>query len=114
MTPIFAGVVAYVDINNNLDLISASQQAWVTQMWLAMLLDQCVTTLRYSDIMSAGQRKAELTKIPVKMYGCGGHPMKAKLPFSWVIKNHVDELLHRAKTTTGDSHSCLKSVMPRN
>ncbi len=99
MTPFLAGVLAFVDTNYNLDLMTLNPPDWRTLLWLEMLRDPKVTPLSYSDLQSALERE-ELTKIPVKMLGCGGQKMNNNLPFSWVIKTHVDELHHQAKTST--------------
>jgi len=50
VTPLLAGILAYVDTNNNLDVLHCavhSSQHWLRDMWFHMLSDSNVTVLKY-------------------------------------------------------------------
>jgi len=55
VTPLLAGILAYIDTNNNLDVLQSAVRAsnqqpeleWLRDMWLQMLSDSNVTVLKY-------------------------------------------------------------------
>jgi len=50
VTPLLAGILAYIDTNNNLDVLNSAaenSEHWLCQMWLHMLSDSSVTVLKY-------------------------------------------------------------------
>jgi len=50
VTPLLAGILAYIDTNNNLDVLNAaveSSEHWLRDMWFHMLSDSNVTVLKY-------------------------------------------------------------------
>ena len=100
MTPMLAGLVAYSDTNNNLDLIVAQTECWRQSLWLHMLSDPELTPLSYDDLVSS-MRQLELLAIPVHMKAAEGGRMTCKLPFSWILKEQVDELVDEARKEKG-------------
>jgi len=50
VTPLLAGILAYVDTNNNLDVLNSAadrSEHWLREMWFHMLSDSNVTVLKY-------------------------------------------------------------------
>ena len=50
VTPLLAGILAYVDTNNNLDVLNSavdSSEHWLRDMWFHMLSDSNITVLKY-------------------------------------------------------------------
>ena len=47
------------------------------------------------------KRTAEISEIPVQNTGYDGFCMKAQLPFSWLIKEKIDEILTQASFGIG-------------
>ena len=50
VTPLLAYVLAYIDTNNNLDVLSSAvlhSEHWLLHMWLRMLSDGNITVLKY-------------------------------------------------------------------
>jgi len=47
VTPLLAGVLAYIDTNNNLDVLVHNSEPWLRHMWLHMLADSNITELKY-------------------------------------------------------------------
>ena len=55
VTPLLAGILAYIDTNNNLDVLNAaveSSEHWLRDMWFHMLSDSNVTVLKYRWVLS--------------------------------------------------------------
>ncbi len=40
----------------------------------------------------------ELAEIPVQGQARNGKPMAGEFPFSWVVKDQIEELIHQAKS----------------
>jgi len=100
-----AAIVSLADINAGMDVLSdhdSSRPPWLCTMFLRMLNDPRVVTLTYADIQSSAVQKVELSEMAVRTTGCDGAVFKAKLPFSWVIKNQVDILVHQAQHMQGE------------
>jgi len=54
VTPLLAGILAYVDTNNNLDVLDSavdSSEQWLRDMWFHMLSDSNVTVLKYRWVL---------------------------------------------------------------
>jgi len=50
VTPLLAGILTYIDTNNNLNVLDSavdSSEHWLRDMWLHMLSDSNVTVLKY-------------------------------------------------------------------
>ena len=86
--------MAYIDRDNNLDLVQRSP-TWLHVLWLEMLADPSVTRLTYSDLLSPKVRR-EISEYGVLSSGFEGRSLQCQLPFSWVIKEQMDELVHTA------------------
>lgn len=101
VTPILAGLIAYMDTNNNLSIMTSDGiPAWKKNMWLSMIRDPAITPLSYKDLLSA-KKNTELTKMTVLMYGAEGQKMDASLPFSWLIRQQINMLIHQKSGLAG-------------
>lgn len=110
ITPMLAAIVSLADVNAGMDVLSdndSSSAPWVHRLFLRMLHDPRVVTLTYTDIQSSALQKVELSEMPVRSTGCDGAVFRAKLPFSWVIKNQVDMLVHPSLRVTGINYTSL-------
>ena len=102
MTTLIAGIIGYADTNNNLEImLDPSEPEWKKRMWLRMLDDTKVTRLTIKE--NLGQ--SEPQEILVKSFGANESNMKGCLPFSWVIKQYVDDLQSQPKQQTGKNIS---------
>ena len=103
VTPMLAAVITLADVNSGLDILSDSNasSSWLRTMYLRMLNDPRVVALTYVDLQSTEKRKVELDEMQVRSTGCDGAVFKARMPFSWIIKNTVDELIQQAQRMPG-------------
>ena len=96
VTPIMATIVALVDTNDNLRLVETTPLAadgWLQSMWLRVFGESTLTPLTYSSVISPATQGRGQLKIPVPMKGADGTAMQGSLPFSWLIKAAVDDLI---------------------
>ncbi|KAK3588412.1 hypothetical protein CHS0354_015933 [Potamilus streckersoni] len=93
VSPILAGIIAHIDTNQNLDILSGhiSQGDWVAQLWLHIFNTPDALQLKYSDFQSPAMQQ-ELSEVIVKTTGCEGHTFQAELPFSWLIFEQIDAI----------------------
>ena len=98
-----AAVITVADVNSGLDILSDSNasSSWLRTMYLQMLNDPRVVALTYADLQSTDKLKVELAEMQVRYTGCDAAVFKAQMPFSWIIKNKVDVLVHQAQRMPG-------------
>ena len=105
LVPILAGVVAYLDTNQNLDLLLPGQSGdnWVQQLWLMVLNDSELCRLQYSDLQSMTGKQTQM-----KQFACGSTflakgAVPSRLPFSWLITEVIERYLIRATKDGADT-----------
>ena len=109
ITPMLAAIVSLADVNAGMDILADYDNPsapWMHTMFLRMLDDPRVVTLTYADIQSSALQKVELSEMAVRTTGCDGEVFRARLPFSWIIKNHVDVLIHQTQRMPGNISRC--------
>ncbi|XP_052808680.1 E3 ubiquitin-protein ligase rnf213-alpha-like isoform X1 [Mya arenaria] len=92
VSPILAGIIAYLDTNRNLDLIH-SDVAWKQLLWTTVLNTEEATQLQFSDFQSP-KRRSDLGEMLVMTTGREGHMFSACLPFSWTMIQMIADILH--------------------
>ena len=101
VAPVLAEVIAYVDRDGNLEL-AASEDSWIINLWLKILKDSSVTYLHYNDfIFQEGDASVVRSKVPVLKSGYHSHSFQCSLPFSWLLKERIDELYRDARSVAG-------------
>ena len=108
MSPILAGILAFIDTNHNMELFGEATAVplWKQQMWLNLFKDPKVTHMSYQDILSS-KDGPELKELFIQMTGANGAPMSCQLPFSWLLKVHIDNLISQRKRAAGYYHHCV-------
>lgn len=99
LTAVFAALLAFADTNENLDL-ATEETPWKRQLWIDLFSDSKITFYPYTEIQSIAQ-KIELSHVPVAQTGFGNCRFKAHLPFSWIIKTKIEQILHESKASGG-------------
>ncbi|XP_072028881.1 E3 ubiquitin-protein ligase rnf213-alpha-like [Amphiura filiformis] len=106
VTPILAEIFAYFDYNCNLDLLKTNRPgSWKYRLWLAMANPK-ISRLHFTSFLpgngsrhkqefelrtSSSQQKQRVREMaPVRVFGSRGMSFVAKIPFSWLIKEHLD------------------------
>ena len=116
ITPVVAEIVALLDYNSNLRLMSAggaeeSEGNWLTVLWLDLFCCSQFGQLRYDDYMSPESETRQ--RVPVESSGFRGHTFEAQFPFSHLVKRQLDEMLQEARTIAESSHERLDIVLQR-
>ena len=99
LTSLFAGLLAFVDVNANLDLLlvdEKSDSAWLVALWLDLFDDDefMAASLTYSSrFLTVNQReKTEFVCSNIAPAGSSDNQLRARLPFSWLMINYLDRL----------------------
>ncbi|XP_071172243.1 E3 ubiquitin-protein ligase RNF213-like [Mytilus edulis] len=93
IVPVLAGIIAFIDTNNNLDMLS-HDDTWKTDLWLRIMNNPFLTQLKYSAIVPPSL-KQDMGDIPVKSTALDGKMFTACMPFSWLIFRQVDDILRK-------------------
>ncbi|XP_052808603.1 E3 ubiquitin-protein ligase rnf213-alpha-like isoform X2 [Mya arenaria] len=92
VSPILAGIIAYLDTNRNLDLIH-SDVGWKQMLWTSVLNTEGAIQLQFSDLQSP-KRCSDLGEMLVMTTGREGHMFSACVPFSWTMIQMIADILH--------------------
>ncbi|XP_077867696.1 E3 ubiquitin-protein ligase rnf213-alpha-like, partial [Saccoglossus kowalevskii] len=107
VTPLLAQVIGFADRNDNLDLILKSPSgSWIHQLWLQILRNQKLLEMTYESFLSP-VKNTPREIVPVLASGVNGSFFTAHCPFSWVIKQFVEEKWEEAqnmKASTGQQN----------
>ena len=102
VAPILAEVIAYVDRDGNLEL-AAHAEPWVFNLWLKIFRESSLTDLKYDMFMTQEGDVSEVRrKVPVLKSGYRSHSFQSRFPFSWLLKDRIDELCRDARRIAGD------------
>ena len=117
VAPILAEVIAYVDRDGNLEL-AASKDYWVADLWLKIFQDTSLTYLDYTTdfIFQEGDALVVRSKVPVLSSGYRSHSFQSNFPFSWLLKERMDELHRDARSVAGEINikaENFQSCIPR-
>ena len=114
VTPILAEIIAFLDCNFNLQLISeaaAGVSNWLTALWLDIFNSSLVSQHRY-DFMSPVQNEIG-QRVRVQSSGFRNYLFRAQFPFSSVVKLEIDSLLLEAKRMAAERHEKVHVVLQR-
>ena len=89
VSPILSEVMAYCDRNHNLNILREGK-VWKTRLWFAMLGEKRITSLSYGSFISPVSHR--LRERACVLNTGAGHHFHGKFPFSWIIKDMVDDL----------------------
>ena len=89
--PMLAHIISYIDSNCNLDLLNTTDK-WITDLWFGMLKNPCITFMKCDEIQIVKEIR-DMPQFDMKTFRQDGLLMKAKLPFSWLIKDNLDKLM---------------------
>ena len=127
-----SGIVAFADTNNNLDFlvsdVDASKPVWLTNLWISMFADEQITQLNYNthfvqraanNAAGSGKERTEFvclqtSKQLLNMTTSDKRALGLQLPFSWLIKQFLDELVYLKIESQGISKPATIVEEPRN
>ena len=98
--PLFAQVIAIIDRNQNLNHLKdlGKKQCSVHDLWLQIFNSPNVLDLDYEQLI----RKE---KVPV-----ADDNFQCKFPFSWIVKEAIDNLWESTRNTTGNGMNCTYPI----
>jgi hypothetical protein len=94
LTVLLAGLIAFLDTNQNLNILINSEQDWIREFWLNLFDDETFMDLKYDRffLQSSGMEKIEYICVDNRL-SMKNDEIKLKLPFSWLIKEFIDNLI---------------------
>ena len=100
VTPIFSEIIASIDVDANLNLLTDSTETWIAELWMKIFSSSQLLHLCYQDFISPNGQQLRQR---VRVHGSGhqGHFFQAKFPFSKLIKDAVDVMMEEAKHLAG-------------
>ncbi|XP_053396009.1 E3 ubiquitin-protein ligase rnf213-alpha-like [Mercenaria mercenaria] len=102
VSPILAGIIAYLDTNDNLKILQEEHCQWKQELWLTFLHTVDAINLHFTDLQSP-TRQSDLPEVVVMTTGSEGHVFSARMPFSWLMINQINEILKLPHPVT-ESH----------
>ncbi|XP_053389495.1 E3 ubiquitin-protein ligase rnf213-alpha-like [Mercenaria mercenaria] len=97
ITPILSGLIAFLDTNQNLNILQMEELTWQYILWLTVLKTEDAIPLSYRDMFQDGNSKTQ-REFHVICTGSNGKTFQSKMPFSWVICQKIEEVLRRKPT----------------
>ncbi|XP_068007364.1 E3 ubiquitin-protein ligase RNF213 isoform X3 [Melanerpes formicivorus] len=88
ITPFLALLIAVIDRNGNLELLARPAAMWVTNLWMFIFSDTKLLTVPYGVGKNSTQPEIILVQNNMMVSSEAGNEM----PFSWRIKEYLDEM----------------------
>uniref|UniRef100_A0A8C3GM39 RING-type E3 ubiquitin transferase n=1 Tax=Cairina moschata TaxID=8855 RepID=A0A8C3GM39_CAIMO len=88
ITPFLALLIAVIDRNGNLELLVRPTPEWVTKLWMFIFSDTKLLTIPYNVGKNSSQTEIILVQNSMMVSADAGNGM----PFSWRIKEYLDEM----------------------
>ncbi|XP_033923494.1 LOW QUALITY PROTEIN: E3 ubiquitin-protein ligase RNF213 [Melopsittacus undulatus] len=88
ITPILALLIAVIDRNGNLELLVRPAAEWVTKLWMFIFSDTKLLTIPFGVGRNSSQPEIILVQNNMVVSADAGN----KMPFSWRIKEYLDEM----------------------
>ncbi|XP_030361798.1 E3 ubiquitin-protein ligase RNF213 isoform X3 [Strigops habroptila] len=88
ITPILALLIAVIDRNGNLELLVRPAAEWVTKLWMFIFSDTRLLTVPFGVGKNSSQPEIILVQNNMVVSADAGNEM----PFSWRIKEYLDEM----------------------
>ena len=99
VVPILAEIIALADRDSNLDLMR-NDDTWISKLCLKIMADPKISELSYSKMISPVTNSIR-ERVQVLGSGAGGHQFFCRFPFSFLIKQAVEQLLKDAFGVSG-------------
>ncbi|XP_021270744.1 E3 ubiquitin-protein ligase RNF213 isoform X1 [Numida meleagris] len=93
ITPFLALLIAVIDRNGNLELLARPVPEWVTNLWMFIFSDTKLLTVPSGVGKNSSQTEIILVQNSMTVSADAGN----KMPFSWRIKEYLDEMWLKAQ-----------------
>ncbi|XP_053396012.1 E3 ubiquitin-protein ligase rnf213-alpha-like [Mercenaria mercenaria] len=114
--PILAGIIAYCDKNENLNILQETQYPWKQDLWLEILNTPGAIDLQYNEFQSP-TRSSDLEEVTVMSTGCEGLLFCNRMPFSWRFIDMINEVLkldHPSADSVAEEEGDSQNMRKRN
>jgi len=100
VTPLLASMVSVLDRDSNLELlIRPDSPSWTRDLWMFIFRD--MKLLNIPLVTNDTRPKSEMPYITVQNYMSPPEDVSSDVPFSWRIKDYLEELWVQAQYITG-------------
>ncbi|XP_053391305.1 E3 ubiquitin-protein ligase rnf213-alpha-like [Mercenaria mercenaria] len=110
ISPVLAGVIAFIDTNQNIDICCDENPTWKTQLWKKILCSPNALDFKYSELQSP-TRTSELQEAMVLYTGVSEKVFESKMPFSWLFISQINDVFLATKKTSNDDTDKLYQSM---
>ncbi|XP_074199996.1 E3 ubiquitin-protein ligase RNF213 isoform X3 [Camelus bactrianus] len=101
VSPLLASVISFVDRDGNLELLaSPDSPSWARGLWMFVFSD--VNLLNIPLVTTKTRAQGEMSYIMVQNYMDLSENSSNAVPFSWRIKDYLEELWVHTQYTTGE------------
>lgn len=90
---LFAGLIAFIDTNRNLDLLTSPSGHDFSSLWLQMFTDNELLEVNYRLYLLANNLEKPEFVCTQATGRLTDEKLQLRLPFSWVIKHTMDQLV---------------------
>nr|XP_034493275.1 E3 ubiquitin-protein ligase RNF213 [Marmota flaviventris] len=109
VTPLLASMISFIDRDGNLELlIRAHSPVWVQDMWMFIFRD--TKFLNIPLVLNNTRSKSEMSSIVVQNHMSLPEGACSSVPFSWRIRDYLDELWVKAQYITDTKGQSEKLV----
>uniref|UniRef100_A0A8C8YXI2 E3 ubiquitin-protein ligase RNF213 n=1 Tax=Prolemur simus TaxID=1328070 RepID=A0A8C8YXI2_PROSS len=99
ITPLLASMISFIDRDGNLELLARPDSPpWARDLWMFIFSD--VKLLNIPLVMNNARPKSEMSSIVVQNYMNLSENASNNVPFSWRIKDYLEELCVQAQYIT--------------
>ncbi|XP_055097754.1 E3 ubiquitin-protein ligase RNF213 isoform X3 [Symphalangus syndactylus] len=99
VTPLLASMISFIDRDGNLELLTRPDTPpWARDLWMFIFSD--TTLLNIPLVMNNERRKGEMAYIVVQNHMNLSENASNNVPFSWRIKDYLEELWVQARYIT--------------
>ncbi|XP_039082113.1 E3 ubiquitin-protein ligase RNF213 isoform X2 [Hyaena hyaena] len=100
VTPLLASMVSVLDTDSNLELlITPDAPSWTRDLWMFIFRD--IKLLNIPLVTNDMRSKSEMPYVVVQNYMAPPKDVSSSVPFSWRIKDYLEELWVQAQYITG-------------
>ncbi|XP_016050307.2 E3 ubiquitin-protein ligase RNF213 isoform X1 [Erinaceus europaeus] len=100
VTPLLASILSYIDRDSNLELLTRpGLPSWAKDLWMFIFSDRKL--LNIPLVTNDARSRNELSSIVVQSYMSLQEHVLGDVPFSWRIKDYLEELCVQAQYITG-------------
>ncbi|XP_068694638.1 E3 ubiquitin-protein ligase rnf213-alpha-like [Montipora foliosa] len=107
--PILSEIIAFVDRDSNLELLMGEGD-WLSHLWIAFFQDQALVELHYDNFLSL-ESNIIRERVPVTTAGRERYMFDVQFPFSWLVKERIDNMWREAASIAERSNTPVQQCL---